>query len=112
MAMCWAALLGGLGVFDLARARLAAELLAGDLRGCVRFGDLLLLAGEPRFERTGFHRPDGGDHARVAAPADERALTAVQPEFECLEPGAVVIARHGLDLRTEFRHPPFVHHVR
>ena len=22
------------------------------------------------------------------------------------------VFRHGLDLRTEFRHPPFVHHVR
>ena len=43
----------------------------------VGFGDQLLLVRQPRFELRRRHGLDGRDHARVAAPAEERALAAV-----------------------------------
>src|SRR5258707_4847841 len=111
VAIVWAVFLESLGVFDLTGARLGAELRAGDLRLLVRFTDQLLLLGQPCVELGRRHGLDGRDHPCVSATADERALAAVNPRLERLEPGVVVIPGDHLDLAPELRDPPFVHDV-
>jgi hypothetical protein len=109
--MSCAALLDVRGVFDLTGARLGAELGSCELGFGVRFGDLLLLLSEPRVELGRRHGLDGGDHARVAATAEDRALAAVDAGLGDLEPGVAVVAGDRLELAAELGDPPRVHDV-
>src|SRR4029077_18009139 len=81
-----------LRVFDRSRAGLGLELFARGLRLRVGFVQQLLLMREPFFELRRRHRAHGGDHTRVAAAAENRALAAVQARFVDLEPRVVVVA--------------------